>query len=567
MELSTEILTFWFGQDLNAFTDNLFWFDCSVDAIITEKYKEYVDNPSINIKDVYDKLTWIIIGDQFTRNIYRHDLIQRTKNDKWVLDLVLDMLEKNEDLTLNLNMRLFILLPLRHQKKSNLLNIVIERVKMYLEEFKLNIPSILTKFYAHSIKNYTYLEDEINVIEPSLDETITLSELIQTKKYSDILDSSVSFNDELLNIKNKNVIFNCIYEWLRSYKQTDINIGVSLSGGVDSMVFLSILYQIKHSKYNRNLIGNIIAIHIEHTNREEAIIERDFLIDFCNILGIKFYYRTIHYMHRTTENIDRAIYEIESKKLRFNLYKYAVEHEKLIGICLGHHMGDVVENVLTNMIKGKSIENLGMMKEIDFQNDVNIFRPMLEQNKKDIFEYALEFGIPYFKNSTPVWSCRGVIRDEVIPKLKDQFGEFESNMIIMAEKCKTMYSLGYKYAIEPYISSIVKFKYGIRIDYNNDFNLDIVWDIILLEYFHSNGYPMISSKSKNGFIKWLSSLGSSQYELCSSHFAYYDKYIYIIDFDKIKSKIVINDLECILNDGIKTDRLVLLPNKLKKLLF
>ena len=52
------------------------------------------------------------------------------------------------------------------------------------------------------------------------------------------------------------------------------------------------------------------------------------------------------------------------------------------------------------------------------QNGVDIWRPLLGMDKKDILDFAHKFGVPYFKDSTPSWSCRGKLRSSLIPLLQ-----------------------------------------------------------------------------------------------------------------------------------------------------
>jgi tRNA(Ile)-lysidine synthetase-like protein len=578
---TTEIINFWFpNSNFDKISMFEFWFDTTPDDYIRTKYQYLVDYLSIfqtktnylsisQTKTDLDKLVLLIIGDQFTRNVYRNDLLQRTKNDFWTLDLALSMLDSDTDLKLNLNMRYFILLVLRHQKTTSLLTKVSDRIKLYISEYvesKTDIPSSLIKFYTHTIKSYTDLTDSIFCTETTteLPDTVTITEriyhIIHLSNYIDILDqniyvqtqtqthtqtltqseTSINFISDSLP---KDIIFETLYEWVKNFKQLiPINIGISLSGGVDSMVLLSCLVQIKY--YFPALIGQIVAIHIEHSNRSEAIVERQFLIDFCKILGVRFYWRTIDYMCREMEYIDRSIYETESKKVRFNLYKFVSDKHNLVGICMGHHMGDITENVFTNIIKGRTISDLGVMKKTDFQHDVQIYRPLLDLIKDQIFSYAKQYQIPYFKNSTPPWSCRGVIRDKMIPILKAQFGDFEPNIIKMMTTCTKMSDLNHKYIIKPFIDSVIKFKHGTKVPYNFDMSDDIFWDPILIDLLHSNGYPMISTKSKNNFLTWLRGLNNFNrdktnlcHDLNSIFYAYYNSEtnnVYIINNHSIK---------------------------------
>jgi tRNA(Ile)-lysidine synthetase-like protein len=561
-----EIINFWFDFS-NPKVDHTtmfdFWFDTTPDEMIRSKYKKYVDLINIdNYQNLikkssqYDKIALLIIGDQFSRNIYRNDNINRTKNDNWALELALDMISKDEDIQYNLNMRYFILLPLRHQKRSDLLDIVVERIKLYIKLYKLinptnetisssfeTIPASLVKFYTHTLRNYTNLTDRINIIEPNnvfnhitYYDQITKSLSIYNK--NDILDKdfvklfgSDNLDQSIYIIDPKSLIYKTLYDWIRSIDIKRPNIGISLSGGVDSMVLLSTLVQIRYT--NPELISEIVAIHIEHSNRIEAIYEREFLAEYCQMLGVKLYYRSVYYMTRNTEHIDRDIYENETKILRFGLYKYVVEKEGLIGVCMGHHMGDITENVFTNIIKGRSVGDLGVMKIADTQYDVNIYRPFLNLIKSNIFEYSHKYLIPYFKNSTPVWSCRGVLRDQIIPILQKQFGDFEPNIIKFMNNCNQMALLNNKYVLEPFYDSVKIFKYGAKIPFNPDLFLDVVFDNILIKIFHSMLYHMISNKSKHNYIRWLKTnkdFNNKQFDLNYACFSVVlNDNIYIID--------------------------------------
>ena len=51
------------------------------------------------------------------------------------------------------------------------------------------------------------------------------------------------------------------------------------------------------------------------------------------------------------------------------------------------------------------------------KSSVNIFRPMLDVYKKDIYSFAQNYNIPYVYDSTPSWSERGQKRDKLIPFL------------------------------------------------------------------------------------------------------------------------------------------------------
>lgn len=479
MQINTnEILNYWFSNTLH-------WFDKSLDKYITSKYKLLVDNiQSLEIKTERDIIALLVIGDQFTRNIYR-DTDERTKNDKYILPFALNLIK--DDLKFELNYRLCILLVLRHNKQSHLLDIVCDRLKIYFKEF--NNSKLLQKFYMNTIKNYSSLTDTIKIGRK-------LSYADYKEEYKTILEEYKTQTN-----KHPNIFQNIKYK----------NIGISLSGGVDSMVLLNVL------KPN-------IAIHIEYCNRSESALEREFLEFYCSKLNIKLYYRTIHYISRKDPFVSRELFEEEAKIARFNLYKYVIDKENVEGICLGHHSGDIVENVFTNLIKGRNLKDFTVMQEKQEQHNVTIFRPFLNLNKEVIINYAQSENIPYFLNSTPSWSCRGVLRDQVIPILKKQFGDFEQNIVKFTKDCSQYVQ-----------NNVYEKKIGLYSVKMNSQQFKDTWtEEILLDIMHNNGYPMVSHKTQVNFMQWLKGKKNKQFELSKHVFCYYrNNNIYFINYTKI----------------------------------
>lgn len=63
------------------------------------------------------------------------------------------------------------------------------------------------------------------------------------------------------------------------------------------------------------------------------------------------------------------------------MYKAARDVHHFNGVCVGHHHGDVQENVLANLFKGRSLLELHGMSQTCTSNGVNIWRPLLPHNK------------------------------------------------------------------------------------------------------------------------------------------------------------------------------------------
>ena len=89
----------------------------------------------------------------------------------------------------------------------------------------------------------------------------------------------------------------------------------------------------------------------------------------------------------------------------------------------------MVENVITNAFKGKSVLSLSGMKGEGKVEGVTVLRPLIDLSKQDVYDYAERYGVGYFKDTTPSWSTRGRVRNELLPVLNDVFGNgYEGNL-------------------------------------------------------------------------------------------------------------------------------------------
>jgi hypothetical protein len=124
------------------------------------------------------------------------------------------------------------------------------------------------------------------------------------------------------------------------------------------------------------------------------------------------------------------------------------------------------------------------------------------------------------------------LRDNIIPILKKQFGDFENNIIKFTESCDN-YTKFYNDNINDNIKETI-LTYGSKILFNlSIINSDTI-EMILLNTMHRNGYNMVSHKLKNNFIQWLNGNKTNQIDLGKNMFCYYkNNYIYFVNYTKI----------------------------------
>lgn len=527
-----KILSFWFPS--NEYQD--FWFNSTKDEIIIKDFKLILDKAELGEFKEWENnekgiLALIILFDQFTRNIYRNNNIERKKNDGIALKLASYLINNNLDLNYPLNHRIFILLPYRHQKMTHLLNIIMERLNIYEKEKDINI-KLLEKFRMATIKSYSEVKDS------------TIEYFEEKKRFydnnKDILDDNCSvYRNKIeqlkFNIDNTNLnIYDCkllqnIIKFLKNVGN-NINIAVSLSGGVDSMVLIHICKLLEINK----IINKVIAIHLEYNNRKESKDECELLVEWCTYMKIPIIIKKVVHIQREDKYITREFYETETKKIRFNLYKDLIEKYNLYGICLGHHKGDITDNILMNIFRGADLLNLSGMSNDSIINDVRICRPMIDNHKSDIYDYAHKYFIPYFKDSTPDWSCRGVIRRKVIPVLETQYKEgLYINLEKIGKSSQEYGTLIEQFIINPILVHNIKFTcFGsyIRLDEKLIKMPFVIWSKILNHIFNTIKYKNITFNCINKFINWLTTHNNNKIKFNNNCLAFIDNETNILYF-------------------------------------
>lgn len=512
-----KVLDFWFNHTFGIFRPE--WFSHDLDEEIRAKFSELhqqAEKKELDYwkKSKYGKLAYIILLDQFTRNLDRNGDFRR--NDKDVLELVETMLKHREDLQyFTMTERMFILMPLRHSKSSKNIRKVLEILEEYKKEIsndtlKYNIPwmdrsplktvygnclDVLEKFKLATIRDLTKCDDEF--IYSNADQ-LEEKEL-NLKEYSDILDTEYSNREKLDSGIN-------LEDVIKKYvdKNQIKKVGVSLSGGIDSMVVLELM---------KKQLGaeNVTAVHVCHSNREESIRELEFLLKWCLEREIVLVYRKVDYMNR--ESVDRDFYESETNAIRFGLYRKVIDEYKLDGMCLGHHRDDIGENVMMNILHSRDVLDLKGMYDKKKMNGAMILRPLLEVKKNVVWNYGKEKEVCCFKDSTPDWSWRGVLRKQIYPKLDERVGSIHSILSELGDKSEEWNTIVEKMIFTPLFNSIEysnlrgsgSYKYGCMIPLSKT-ALEMpssFYTKLFLHVFHKMGTRMISVKCQKLFLEWI----------------------------------------------------------------
>lgn len=424
-----DLITFWFQNEK-------IWFNSTEedDLILKGLFMEELSKiPDIeSIKDHVigankdELLRIILLSDQIARHIYRGNGDKIEEYHKIGLYTSNYILNNNIDHLYNHKERCFILLPLRHTFEESEIRRAITIVLSYLVHNK-NSP------YYHRFLN-TSVVSLSNIITPNI--TIEpINDYITNDDIYEILDANSSRNlteivaiqrgehyyknltllaEGFIHNKSQDIFYNTFKKYLIEGSKYSTAI-ISISGGVDSMVSSYIMHHLSE-RYGIKIIG----VMINYGNRDTCHMEVELVKRWCKLLNIDLYVRHIEYLKRDRKN-GRDDYEKVTKKIRFDMYKkFGIETP----VVLGHNQDDCVENIFTNIKKGR-YSNLRGMNYVGYDEECTIIRPMLNIKKSDIISFAHFHKVPYLIDSTPSWSERGKIRDSLVPVINT----FDSNII------------------------------------------------------------------------------------------------------------------------------------------
>ena len=318
-------------------------------------------------------------------------------------------------------------------------------------------------------------------------------------KFKDILEFVPTNTEKIVNqtFTKEYFIDNCIRNFCEKNNKNNKNnkFCISLSGGVDSMVLATIM---------RILGCELIGVHINYNNRDETLLEQQFLEEWCKYNDIKLYVKTIENIKRA--NTKRSDYEYITKNMRLDFYKEVLNKENLDLILLAHHKDDIVENIFANVCRGRYILDLAVIKEYTTMNNINIGRPLIEFYKQSILEFAEKYQVPYFKDTTPDWSVRGKYRRRIYPLIEDAFTKnVKDNLIGLSVQSYEWNELIKEDIIKPFMNK-VKFTFDINECYV-EFNITkyknyplCFWNVVLMNVFNQSGYNCPSRKGIQNYM-------------------------------------------------------------------
>ena len=182
---------------------------------------------------------------------------------------------------------------------------------------------------------------------------------------------------------------------------------LTVSGGVDSMVMLSIFVRLGY---------NIGVAHCNFGLRgKESDEDTEMVLQECEKLGIVCHskrFDTEGEMARTGDSM-----EMTARRLRYEWFYELCHTEGYNVIAVAHHANDSIETFFINLLRGTGLRGLtGINRQYG-----RVVRPLLYATRKDILEYAVHNHIPYREDSSnrSTKYLRNKIRLGLLPMLQE----------------------------------------------------------------------------------------------------------------------------------------------------
>ncbi len=183
---------------------------------------------------------------------------------------------------------------------------------------------------------------------------------------------------------------------------------VAVSGGIDSMVLLHLLAEVKDD------FGlTLIVCHVNHHTREACEKEEMFVRQTCEKYGLPI--EVLHYRQKDDDNFHQS-----SRKARYEFFYQVAQKVQADKIVLAHQADDLVETILMRIVRGSSLAGYSGIAKRSLYRGIEVIRPLLTSSREDIVAYQQEHHIEYMEDESNQkdFYTRNRFRHHVIPLIK-----------------------------------------------------------------------------------------------------------------------------------------------------
>ena len=189
---------------------------------------------------------------------------------------------------------------------------------------------------------------------------------------------------------------------------------IGVSGGPDSIALLNVLLETKKEKI---IDFDIVVCHVNHMIREEAILDEEYVYEFCKKNNIECFIKRVDIQKISTK--EKIGTEEAGRIARYEFFNEILEKTASNKIATAHTANDNAETVLMNIIRGSGTTGL---KGIEVKRD-NLIRPLINCSREEVEEYCKENNLEPRIDKTNFQNIytRNKVRNLLIPYIKENF--------------------------------------------------------------------------------------------------------------------------------------------------
>jgi tRNA(Ile)-lysidine synthase len=187
-----------------------------------------------------------------------------------------------------------------------------------------------------------------------------------------------------------------------------------VSGGVDSMVLLRLLYNLA-AEYDLSLIVG----HVNHGLRPGASEKEAELVRAeSEQLGLPFEYGEVDV--KAFQKAKGLSTQDAARRLRFHFFNALLTKHGAAKLALGHHADDQVETFMLRLIRGSGLKGLQAMAPV---RQGRVIRPLLEVWRKEIELFAESEGVPFLTDASNLEEhyLRNKVRLSLLPLIEKEY--------------------------------------------------------------------------------------------------------------------------------------------------
>ena len=214
---------------------------------------------------------------------------------------------------------------------------------------------------------------------------------------------------------------------LREQVQRNDHLVIGLSGGVDSVLLLSIL-----TSLFVQLGFTLSALHVNHGISPNANKWEKFCLDLCSTHDIP-----IKIAKLKVSRLSGTSLEAVARDARYQIFRKL----KADYVILAQHLDDQAETLLLQMLRGAGVKGLGAMPVVRNQisevgnqaldTGPQILRPLLNVSRSEIEDYAQKNKLCWItdESNNDVSFDRNFLRHKIFPLLEKRFPSYRTTFL------------------------------------------------------------------------------------------------------------------------------------------